>query len=994
MKNLKTVFISYSSNDVQIAQEIFTFLSNSNINCWMAPQSMRAGEDYPSQIVEAIRNCSAFVLLASRNTNNSAHVSNEVASAFDLGKPLITVRLEEFNFTDEFIYYLKRKHWIDAFANKDSALNQLYSTLLNFVDTGRELAGRENIGSVCSHTTEKFFEFDKINEHIGEGTSRKIVDRNEIAELLKKSTTKFSYTLYERLNSAVEYNDFLKNAEILFANTMHLEYRGNTMQDVDGYVNFAVKSLSENNNVTMHVLGLPGSAKNMLLQLVYFKMMENFVNGTSNSLPVYVSVGYYERYPYKTGFEEEEMTNQLRKDLKPFIDYVRDNDGITPVILVEGVREYITTKYTVEGILAKIFATLGKINRMVARDTGLIKNRQRLKKVFPIAGDIRSGFVFRTEPIEIENKEKVLKVINCVLDMYGYNVDAKKIYGILLKYKFSTVDICLIRLVAKETFLSYNASDTALADIYENIALNDYGDEETLFEVSKYIFNYVFADRNINNYTGKLGIKIWSLPNRHHTCLDFLLAYYFTHSIERYKQLEDYSFFKMMLTATANQFVVSMLKDNYELQQCFYDFINSNYEIFDARQKSNAAYWLGRINYNKNLTNQSLTFLTGQFAKLKTLVKTNNKATQENMDNHFVFRAVCTAMLFHGQANMMDEYLCVVITNDIANAMNRGVAVEYFGNDYEMCAFNEYYLDTDMTRGEKAIKMLNDRIEKALYGQNGKFVENNLVTLLTLLQARIQTKGENLGYGISYYVRKALEYLNAYKFKPQNIASGKILYYFDGVKDDLENYLDNGPFDIGPMLYNRCKFMKCVKREQWVSHGIDDPESVSEHVFGSWLLAMLFLPQETQCEGYNKREILDMLLIHDMAQTVQGESESDTLVTHKFEFKTENLIMRKFFLKGTYPDIANLTYFYNVWTGYYNGININAKIAQDINLIQAIYTFCEYYSEDKSKFTENEVQEWMNAKARIITEIGYEIYDRMILNNSAFNFICKINNNL
>lgn len=987
MSKQEFVFISYSSNDAETAREVFNYLSNRRIPCWMAPQSLRAGEDYPSQIVDAIRNCSAFVLLASHNTNNSAHVSNEVASAFDAGKPLIAVRIENVEFSDEYIYFLKRKHWIDAYSDLDKAMENLYSALNDCLKTEglqvceeKPLRNMQNAGS--GSATEKPVENTRDTVE-----KKKITDRKEIAALLKRLTLKYSYNLYEKVDTPEKYSKFVKNAEILFGNTMRLESCGDVIREENGYVNFAVKNLTENSNSVIHVLGMPGSAKNMLLQLTFFKMMENFVSGASNSLPVYVSVGFYERYAYGDVNEQAGITRLIKQDLEPFISYVCENAEVTPVLLVEGVREYATTKYTVEGILAKAVEPLGRFNRMVSRDTGLIKNKQRLKKVFPIAGDSRGGYVFRTEPIDIEKKDKLLKVIKCVLEMYDYNLNANSLYDALRQYGYSVVDIYLIRFIAKELFSSYAVLNNSIADIYERMALNEYGDEERLFEVAEYMFNYVFADRNVNVYSGELGKKIWSLPNRHHTCLEFLLAYYFTRCIERFRSINDYSFFQMMLTSTANKFIVSMLKDNYDLQQCFYDFINSKYEIFDARQKSNAAYWLGRINYNKNLTNQALTFLTGQFAKLKTLVKANNKATQENMDNHFVFRAVCTAMLFHGQANMMDEYLCIVITNDIANAINRGVAVEYFGNDYEMCAFNEYYLDTDLKRGENALKMLNNRIEKALYGQNGKFVENNLVTLLTLLQARIQTKGENLGYDISFYVKKALEYLNAYKFKPQNIASGKILYYFDGVKDDLENYLENGAFDIGPMLYNRCKFMKSVKREQWVRHGINDPESVSEHVFSSWLLAMLFLPQETKYEGYNKKEILDMLLIHDMAQTVQGEFGDETLVTKKLEFKTENVIMRKFFLKGTYPDVANLTYFYNVWTGYYNGLNINAKIAQDINLIQAIYMFYEYYSENKNKFTESDVQEWVNAKAKIITEIGYEIYDRMILNNSAFQSI-------
>lgn len=986
------VFISYSTNDGAKAREVYDYLTKRNIDCWMAPQSLQAGRDYPSQIVEGIRNCSAFVLLASANTNASPHVSNEVASAFDARKPLIACRIENAEFTDEYIYYLKRKHWIDAFTDFNAGLKELFFTVSEFlaqtapaVSAPQKPEPQQCTPPRNADEVRKNYESIVIPDTAAHG--RKITDRKEVVDVIKALSANYSYSLLNRSRDKEKFENFKRQAEILFKNTMRAERRGKCVE-TDGYADLIADNLRQGENTVMHVLGMPGSAKNMLLQLAFFKMCDEFVSGESDYLPVYVSVAYYEKYAYKAGRAQEDTAKKIKEDLAPFVDFIRDNPAVKPVVMVEGVREYSTAKCSVEMIIAKAFEPLGKYNRVVAIDVGLIKNRKRLKKFIPIAGDVRDGYIFHTEPVAIELKDKLITVISCVLDMYGYNLDAEELFDALVKYKYSVIDVYLIRFIAKELFASYLVSDKALADVYESMALNEYGDEERLFDISKYMFDYVFADRNVSLAEYGFGNEIWSLPNKHHTCLEFLLAYYFTHCVERYRESEDYSFFKMMLTSTANQFIVSMLKDNYELQECFYDFINTKYEIFDARQKSNAAYWLGRLNYNKNLINQSLTFLTSQFTKLKPLVKNNNKTTQENLDNHFVFRAVCTAMLFHGQANMMDEYLCVVITNDVANAINRGVAIEYFGSDYQMCAFNEYYLDDDPTRGEKAMKMLNIRIEKALYGQEGKFVESNLVTLLTLLQARIQSKSENLGYDIVFFVKKALEYLNAYKFKPQNIASGKILFYFDGVKDDLENYLENGAFDVGPMLYNRCKYMKAVKRAQWVSHGIDDPESVSEHVFSSWLLAMLLLPEETKYEGYNKKEILDMLLIHDMAQTVQGEKGGQP-VTKKLEFKAENVIMRKFLLKGTYPDVANLTYFYNVWTGYYNGLNINAKIAQDINLIQSIYTFCEYYCENRDKFTEDDLREWMNAKAKIVTEIGYEIYDRMILNNSEFADIIK-----
>ena len=997
----KYVFISYSSKDERNAQSLCRFLGEHNIKFWIAPQSLHPGEDYPAQIIEGIRNCSAFVLLASRNTNLSAHVENEVASAFDAGKPLIAYRLENVDFTDEYIYYLKRKHWIDAFSDIENGPKQLLETLNSIFTPQNSGYFREkprmNVYEGESNI-EKSDYAGTANNYGGFGAGMnakesapkkdelsvvKINDASEMISFLKSNAEKYPYSLSERIAER-GYEAITSDAEIIFENTVKVSSCGKPLDCKDGYVNFAVEKFLRERGVAMYVMGLPGTAKNMLLQLVFYKLLTEFEQGKSDCLPVYVSIGYYERQVLNSRDPSADMNANIRKDLLPFVEFVKNNKNIRPLVLVEGVREYVSAKFSADAVIARVLEPLGRFDRMIAVDSGLIKNKQRLKKFIPLAGDMRNGYFFRFEGVDVEESERALKLIDGVCRLYDYSLDRSSLLSAIADFKYPQVDIYVVRLIAKEVFSSYNSGDKSISDIYENMALTELCDEEKLFDVSKKAFEYVFADRNavisFDEYDG----KTWSFANKHHTCLEFLLAYYFVHCIERFHENKDYSFFKMMLTSMASQFVVSMLKDNYELQITLYEFISSKYEIFDARQKSNAAYWLGRINYNKNLTNQALTFLTSHFTKLKTLVKTNNKNTQENLDNHFVFRAVCTAMLFHGQANMMDEYLCIVITNDVANAINRGATVEYFGNDYQMCAFNEYYLDTDLSRGESALRMLNNRIEKALYGRDGKFVESNLVTFLTLLQARIQSKSQKLCYDVKHYVSKAIEYLNAYKFKPQNIASGKILFYLDGVKEDLELYLNGGAFDIGPMLYNRCKNMKNVKRIEWVKRDIEDPESVAEHVFSSWLLAMLFLPEESKYDGYNKKEILDMLLIHDMAQTVRGEGEKGVLVTRQLDLQDENVIVRKFFLKGTYPDIANLTYYYNVWTGYYNNLNINAKIARDVNLIQAIYTFCEYYSKFPNNFTPDDLREWKNKKAKIVTEIGYDIYNRMIVYNSDF----------
>ena len=301
-----------------------------------------------------------------------------------------------------------------------------------------------------------------------------------------------------------------------------------------------------------------------------------------------------------------------------------------------------------------------------------------------------------------------------------------------------------------------------------------------------------------------------------------------------------------------------------------------------------------------------------------------------------------------------------------------------------MAAHDAYYMDTDITTGEQAIKILGSRIEAALKGDSRKFVENNLVTMLTLLQARIQAKNKaNMKFDIDPYVKNTLKYLKIYQNRPQNIVSGKLIYYFQSMQEDIEYYLQSKTFDIGPKIYNKYRNLKQVKRSQWVSHNIDDPESVSEHTFSTWMMAMLFLPEVTNDEGYNKKEILDMLLVHDLAEAELGDQILSFNEPTK-DLKSQNDVLRKLFLKGTYPNIANLTYYYNVWTGYYNGININARTARDINLLQSVYTFCEYYCMYPEKFTKEEVREWLAEEMNLKTEVGYQLFEQLIRSNQEF----------
>src|SRR5208282_6668663 len=78
---MHTVFISYSSEDKGIAFGVCRALEAGGLTCWLAPRDVMAGRPDSGQISEAIRRARVFVLVLSRNSDQSRQVLREVERA-------------------------------------------------------------------------------------------------------------------------------------------------------------------------------------------------------------------------------------------------------------------------------------------------------------------------------------------------------------------------------------------------------------------------------------------------------------------------------------------------------------------------------------------------------------------------------------------------------------------------------------------------------------------------------------------------------------------------------------------------------------------------------------------------------------------------------------------------------------------------------------------------------------------------------------------------
>lgn len=108
------VFISYSSKNRAMTEEIVRNLEQSGISCWYAPRNIKPGEVWEHSIVTAIRSSWMLLLIYTDESNASAQVENELAVAANAGSLMGAYREKLIVPSEGMSNYFNRMEWINA----------------------------------------------------------------------------------------------------------------------------------------------------------------------------------------------------------------------------------------------------------------------------------------------------------------------------------------------------------------------------------------------------------------------------------------------------------------------------------------------------------------------------------------------------------------------------------------------------------------------------------------------------------------------------------------------------------------------------------------------------------------------------------------------------------------------------------------------------------------------------------------------------------------
>lgn len=148
MANSKSVFISYSSRDGNVVNEVTRMLQQAGISYWKAPEMIPPGSNYAKEIPRAIRECTVFLLIISENSQSSIWVEKELDSAINNRKTVVTLWIDDTPMNDMFKFYLNNVQAIPCQTNRQEAYVRLRRRLERLVYSETSAAERSNTGSV------------------------------------------------------------------------------------------------------------------------------------------------------------------------------------------------------------------------------------------------------------------------------------------------------------------------------------------------------------------------------------------------------------------------------------------------------------------------------------------------------------------------------------------------------------------------------------------------------------------------------------------------------------------------------------------------------------------------------------------------------------------------------------------------------------------------------------------------------------------------------
>lgn len=980
------VFLSYKNTDssgnitkeAHMAAELYRALMKRGINTFYSGETLEimGAAQYKKVIDEALDKTQILIAVGTSVENlNSQWVryewdsfSNDILSGLKNDKAAVFSYIDEIN-----AHMLPRTlRQSQVFEKNTSSLDDV----CNYIENALGKEKRKPNTTLSSPETKS--DIQKVSFSDLKVISQKFIKKSFKTALIEEQTSSWIEKMtneYSRLFSAVSK---LKHG------TDVIELNDDLI-----YVLYDAICNSKSENI-VKIMGNSGSEKNALMQLLYLKLCQEVETGKSDVIPFYINLSYYEKQFYD---REDKIEIQIRakmvEDLSLLKKYISENTDKKVVLFIDSIRDFAASQTLIEHILADIISDIKNLQKIIAVDTNFTINKRRIKKVIALA-PTNFEYIVKIQSVDLADDEVCIKYYDSFETIYGIKV--RDLHDKMVKMSFYEIDAYVLRLSANIIRDNlYNDSFT-ISDLYEAMCTEMVnGNKNLILDTAKIAYDFAYTEREFNDYD-VFSSKQWTIIKRHKSFIDFLISYYYTYQLVGGNEW-DLNFFELVLPKEVTRFVTPRINDTFGNEEKVIKLVKEHYSEMEILGKSEMTFWLGRIK-NRRLAIEANQMLKEFYSDTLSDIKEKNANNLycnigERKADLFLLRGIVVSLIYNEEDKIANTYIETLIDEDLPNEINRGFHLEYYGDKPYLPNKDMLDFEDNVSLGHKTFKRLVKNIDKHFEKRVAMpAMELDLFTMCSLLQARISQPETFGAKKLDYYVDKCLKYLEQYDGMVKHMHSTKISSYFSMIYTDLSEYISTHKrVDVRCDLYNLYSTAVNVKRTGWVNAGIPDPESIVEHMYNAWLLGMFNLPDEYYDPDYSKTKILSMILLHDLGETITGDIPKPEKVLNASYEKKEDKVMRELFLKGTYPYMTNLNQCYVLWEEWNEQRTLNARVAKDLDTLQAMYKFCEYYKDHSDKFSDEKKESWLNEFNDLKTEIGLDIYNKLIKNNSKFSFL-------
>lgn len=146
------VFISYSRKDYvdehmnmipgNVVSKVKEALTAAGITYWFDEEGIYSGDNFTEKIVRSIEDSQLFLFISTANANRSHWTSREIATADELGKKIIPLRIDRSPYERSVIFRIANLSYIDYYQNPERGLNDLVSSIRAYLTQVHEDAER------------------------------------------------------------------------------------------------------------------------------------------------------------------------------------------------------------------------------------------------------------------------------------------------------------------------------------------------------------------------------------------------------------------------------------------------------------------------------------------------------------------------------------------------------------------------------------------------------------------------------------------------------------------------------------------------------------------------------------------------------------------------------------------------------------------------------------------------------------------------------------